>query len=85
MTEAYAATSFIVPEILTIPEEKLNKYLEENKDLQLYRQFFREILRQKSMCFRKKKRNCWPLPQKWPDLRGKFLPCSTMQTLSFPL
>lgn len=47
MTEAYAATSFIVPEILTIPEEKLNKYLEENKDLQLYRQFFREILRQK--------------------------------------
>jgi len=36
-----------VPEILTIPEEKLNKYLEENKDLQLYRQFFREILRQK--------------------------------------
>ncbi|GAE90308.1 oligoendopeptidase F [Acetivibrio straminisolvens JCM 21531] len=47
MTEAYAATSFIVPEIISIPEEKLNSYIEENKDLQLYRQFFREILRQK--------------------------------------
>jgi len=31
MTEAYAATSFIVPEILTIPEEKLNKYLKKTK------------------------------------------------------
>ncbi len=47
MTEAYAAVSFIVPEIISIPEDKLNSFLEENKDLQLYRQFFHEILRQK--------------------------------------
>jgi len=39
-------TSFIVPEILTIPEERLMGFLAENKDLVLYRHFIDEILRQ---------------------------------------
>ena len=39
-------TSFIVPEILTIPEEKLMGFLDENKDLGLYRHAIDEILRQ---------------------------------------
>lgn len=47
MTEAYTSVSFIVPEIISIPEDKLNSYLEENKELQVYRQFLHEILRQK--------------------------------------
>lgn len=46
-TEAYAAVSFIVPEIISIKEELLNSYIEGNEDLQLYRQYFVEILRQK--------------------------------------
>lgn len=40
-------TSFIVPEILTIPEEKLMAFLDENRDLALYRHSIDEILRQK--------------------------------------
>lgn len=35
--------SYIVPEILAMDENKLNQFLEENKDLQLYRQALDEI------------------------------------------
>lgn len=43
-----AATSFMRPEILSIPEEKLNKFLSENKDLGLYRQAIDNIVRMKA-------------------------------------
>jgi len=46
-TEVSAAVSFIVPEIISIPEEKLGEYLESSKELQVYRQYISEILRQK--------------------------------------
>lgn len=46
-TTVYASVSYIVPEIISIPEEKLNRFLEESKDLQLYKQFIDESLRQK--------------------------------------
>ncbi|MFZ5986836.1 MAG: oligoendopeptidase F [Bacillota bacterium] len=46
-TEAYASTSFIVPELISIPEDKLKSYLNASKELEVYRQFFNEILRQK--------------------------------------
>ncbi len=40
-------TSYIVPEILTIPEDKIRTYMDENKDLAVYRHSIDEILRQK--------------------------------------
>ncbi len=46
-TEVTAAISFINPEIISIPEEKLNKFIDENEGLKLYRHFFDELLRQK--------------------------------------
>ncbi len=46
-TEAYAAVSFIVPEIISIPEETLNSYIESFEGLHIYRQYFAEIMRQK--------------------------------------
>lgn len=46
-TEVYAAVSFIVPEIISIDEKVLNGYIDSNTGLQLYRQYFAEILRQK--------------------------------------
>lgn len=46
-TEVYAAVSFIVPEIISIPEDILLGYVNGNTDLQLYRQSINEILRQK--------------------------------------
>ena len=47
-TGAYAAVSFIIPEILSIPEDKLQNFIKNNKDLQTYLQFINEALRQKA-------------------------------------
>jgi len=46
-TEVYASVSFMVPEIISIPEERLLGFLDKNKELQLYRHFINDILRQK--------------------------------------
>lgn len=46
-TEVNRATSFIVPEILAIPEEKLKTFIDQNKDLHVYRHYIDEILRMK--------------------------------------
>ena len=40
-------TSFVVPEILTLDEDKIKEYIEENKDLKLYEQYLKDILREK--------------------------------------
>ncbi|MGA8942742.1 MAG: oligoendopeptidase F [Thermoactinomyces sp.] len=42
-TEVSSALSFMVPEILSIPEEKLHAFLEENNELQLYRHALEEL------------------------------------------
>lgn len=47
MTEVYASCSFIVPEIISIPEDALKKYISSNSSLSVYRHMFDEILRQK--------------------------------------
>jgi len=46
-TEAYAAASYITPEIISIPEDTLSAFIAEEDGLKLYQQFFNEILRQK--------------------------------------
>lgn len=43
-----AASSFIKPEILKIPEEKLNNFINENKDLAIYRHLIDDLLRTKT-------------------------------------
>jgi oligoendopeptidase F len=48
ITEVISSTSFIMPEIILIPEEKLEGFLNENSELSLYRHHIQEILRQKS-------------------------------------
>lgn len=46
-TEVYAALSFMTPEIIEVPEEKLNSFIQEEKGLSLYKSYLDEILRQK--------------------------------------
>lgn len=46
-TEVSAAVSFIVPELISIPENTLKDFIDSDKELQLYRQFISEVLRQK--------------------------------------
>ncbi len=45
--EAYAAVSFITPEIISIPEKKLEQFINENAELKVYSFFLNEIQRQK--------------------------------------
>ncbi len=42
-----SVTSFIVPEITAIEEERIKAFMDENEGLQLYRHFFDELIRQK--------------------------------------
>jgi len=46
-TEAYAAVSFIVPEILAMDEGRLKEFIESTGELKTYKHFFDEALRQK--------------------------------------
>ncbi len=46
-TEVYTAISFIVPEITSIHNDKLDSFIDSYEELRVYRQFFNEILRQK--------------------------------------
>ena len=42
------SSSFLVPEILTLDEEVLDRYMEEEEGLKLYDKFLKDIMRQKS-------------------------------------
>lgn len=46
-TGVYASISFIVPEVISIPEETLFGYINSNNELKVYSQYIKEILRQK--------------------------------------
>lgn len=46
-TEVYAASSYIVPEIIAIPETQLKDYLQKEKELAVYKSYIDELLRQK--------------------------------------
>ncbi len=46
-TEAGSALSFIVPALVEFPREKLDLYLQDSKELQVYQHFFNEIYRQR--------------------------------------
>ncbi|AZR72095.1 oligoendopeptidase F [Anoxybacter fermentans] len=45
LTELQSATSFIVPEILTIPEEKLKEFMQTNSELAIYCHYIDNITR----------------------------------------
>lgn len=47
MNQLNAATSYLVPEILTLSEEQLSQYFDEQPKLAFYRKFMDDILRQK--------------------------------------
>ena len=49
-----AIASFIIPEILLIPEDTLYRYINENESLKLYTHFLHDLLRQKEHILSKK-------------------------------
>ncbi len=51
------AFSFITPEIMSIPEYKLNTFINENEDLKVYRHYFDNLLRSKEHILSKELEN----------------------------
>ncbi len=47
MVQVQSATSFVMPAIIAIPEERLEEFIAQDSDLEIYRKFFDELLRQK--------------------------------------
>ena len=48
VVELSSRTSFIEPEILSLSEEKIMNFLEQNEDLKLYRHFLENLMRMKA-------------------------------------
>ncbi len=46
-TDVYTASSYIVPEMIKIPEDTLNEFVESSDEMRIYKQFVAEILRNK--------------------------------------
>lgn len=83
-TEVYAAISFIVPEITSIPEDKLETFIHNKEELNVYRQFFNEILRQKEHILSEKEEELLALSS---DIAGSARDIFTMfnnADLKFP-
>lgn len=57
VSEAQAKSSFIRPELLEIPESKINAWMAENEDLRIYKHFFHNLFRQKEHSLSKKEEN----------------------------
>lgn len=62
-SELTAASSFIVPEILQIDEEKLRQYVEEQDFLKVYKHYFEDLLRRKDHTLSPKEEKIMALSQ----------------------
>lgn len=52
-----AATSFFIPELLSAPEEKVMGFVDELKDLEMYRFFLKDVFREKAHVLSKEEEN----------------------------
>lgn len=83
-TEVYAAISFIVPKITSIPEDKIESFMNNCEELKIYRQFFNEIFRQKEHILSEKEEELLALAS---DMAGNARDIFTMfhnADLKFP-
>ena len=83
-TEVYAAISFIVPEMLAIPEEKLMQFVHSNKDLQLYLFMIQENLRQKEHILSEREEQILALSSEATDTAGDIFTMFNNADIKFP-
>lgn len=84
-TDAYAAVSFITPEILSIEEKKLLGFLEENKELKLYEQYIKEMLRQKAHILTQKEEELLALGSEVTHAAGDIFTMLNNADIKFPM
>lgn len=83
-TEVYAAISFIVPEMLSIPEDKLMGYANENKELSAYLFMIKENLRQKDHVLSEKEEQILAMSSEISDIAGDVFTMFNNADIKFP-
>ena len=83
-TEAYAAVSFIVPELLAMDEATLLKFLEDNTSLAIYKTFILENLRQKAHILSQKEEELLALGSEVTHAAGDIFTMLNNADIKFP-
>jgi len=83
-TDVFAAISFIVPEMLSIPEEKLLAYANSNKELSLYLFTIKENLRQKEHILSEKEEQILAMSAEIADTSGDVFTMFNNADVKFP-
>ena len=83
-TDVFAAISFIVPEMLSIPEDKLLAYAKSNKELSLYLFMIEESLRQKDHILSEKEEQILAMSAEIADTSGDVFTMFNNADVKFP-
>lgn len=83
-TEVYAAISFIIPEMIAIPEETLQSFLQSNKELAVYRFVIEENLRQKAHILSDKEEQILAMSAEIADTAGDVFTMYNNADIKFP-
>lgn len=83
-TEVYTAISFIIPEMLAIPEDKLLSFINSNKELSLYMFMVQENLRQKEHILSEKEEQILALSTEISDTAGDIFTMYNNADIKFP-
>ncbi|EPR13834.1 oligoendopeptidase F [Ruminiclostridium papyrosolvens] len=83
-TEVYTAISFIVPEMLAIPEDKLMSFMNSNKELSVYMFMVQENLRQKEHILSEKEEQILALSTEISDTAGDIFTMYNNADIKFP-
>ncbi|MDF2984711.1 MAG: oligoendopeptidase [Eubacterium sp.] len=84
VTEVFSAISFIVPEMLAIPEDKLLSYASENKELSTYLFMIKENLRQKEHILSEKEEQILAMSSEISDVAGDVFTMFNNADIKFP-
>lgn len=83
-TEVFAAISFIVPEMLNIPEDKLLSYVKSDKELSVYLFMIQESLRQKEHILSEKEEQLLAMSSEISDAAGDVFTMFNNADIKFP-
>lgn len=83
-TEVFAGISFIVPEMLSIPEDKLMSFLNSNKELSVYMFMVQENLRQKEHILSENEEQILALSSEISDTAGDIFTMYNNADIKFP-
>ena len=83
-TDVFAAISFIVPEMLSIPEDKLLSYVNSNKELSLYLFMIQENLRQKEHILSEKEEQLLAMSSEISETSGDVFTMFNNADIKFP-